>query len=183
MQHEGARFRHQLRRQPVVQHGEMPGHIGFQRKLVQQRLAEGVDGLDLQPARRFQRLRKQPPRPGKPGAGRGRSVDGCNFLCQLIIAQSDPQAEDLEHTGRHLGSGRLGEGEAQNARGIGAIQQLAHHPAGENEGLARARIGAHPGRGVGPGGKVLPLKRCKGDLRPAHSLSSEPLAHSFTRAR
>ncbi len=40
----------------------MPGDIGLQWKLVQQSFAKGVNRLDLQPARRFQRSREEPPR-------------------------------------------------------------------------------------------------------------------------
>ncbi|MNL55790.1 hypothetical protein D3C87_1792250 [compost metagenome] len=37
----------------------MAGNIGLERKLMQQRLAKGMDGLDLQATGRFQRLGKQ----------------------------------------------------------------------------------------------------------------------------
>ena len=57
-----ARVGHQRLLHLLVEHFEMAGDVRLQRELVQHRLAEGVDGLDLQPARRFQRLGEQPPR-------------------------------------------------------------------------------------------------------------------------
>ena len=47
----------------LVEHGEARRDIGLERKLLQQPRAEGVDGLHLQPARRLERGREQPPRP------------------------------------------------------------------------------------------------------------------------
>ena len=52
----------------LVEHGEARGDVGFERKLVQQLGAERVDGLHLQPARRFQRAGEQPPRQRPPRA-------------------------------------------------------------------------------------------------------------------
>ena len=43
----------------LVQQLKMAGHIGFQRELVQQRFAEGMDGLDAQSARRVERKGKE----------------------------------------------------------------------------------------------------------------------------
>ncbi len=48
-----------FRRRRVVEHAEARGDIGFERKLVQQSCAKGVDGLHLQAARRLQRRGEQ----------------------------------------------------------------------------------------------------------------------------
>ena len=51
-----------------------------------------------------------------------------------------------EHALRHLGGGGLGEGQAEDARRIGAGEQQADDAARQDEGLARAGIGRDPGR-------------------------------------
>ena len=43
-----------------LQHFEMRGDVGFERKLMQHRFAEGVDGLDLQSAGRLKGAGKKP---------------------------------------------------------------------------------------------------------------------------
>ena len=57
-----ARVGDQRRGGGVVEHGELAGHVRLERELVQQPLAEGVDRLDLQPARRLQRRGEEPAR-------------------------------------------------------------------------------------------------------------------------
>ena len=49
----------------VLQHGEAGGDPGLQREAAQQLFAEGVQGLDLQPARRVERLGEEVARLGK----------------------------------------------------------------------------------------------------------------------
>ena len=54
----------------VLDDAEIERHAGFAREAVQHALAEGVDGLDLEPARRFERMGEQRPRPQfMPGVG------------------------------------------------------------------------------------------------------------------
>ena len=58
-QHCVARFAEEFVADRVVKHGELRRDLGLERKTLQQTLTEGVDGLDAQAARRFQRLGKQ----------------------------------------------------------------------------------------------------------------------------
>ena len=58
----GARVGDQRAGGGVVEDGELARDIRLERELVQQPFAEGVDGLDFQPARRFQRAGEEPPR-------------------------------------------------------------------------------------------------------------------------
>ncbi len=61
-QHARARLADQFVRRLLVQHAKRGRHTGFERKARQQILAEGMNGLDFQSARRFQRHREQPAR-------------------------------------------------------------------------------------------------------------------------
>ncbi|MNY57879.1 hypothetical protein D3C86_1941440 [compost metagenome] len=114
----------------------MAGDIGFQRKLVQQRLAEGVDGLDFQPARCFQRLGKQPARFGKLDAIRRLAFDGGDAVLKIGIRQSRPFRQTVENTARHFRRRGLGIGEAQNRRRPAAGQKQANDALGQDMGLA-----------------------------------------------
>ena len=100
----------------VVKNGEMAGDIGFQRELMQQRLAEGVDRLDFQPARRFQRLGKQPARFGKLDAIRRLAFDGGDAVLEVGIRQSSPFRQTVEDAAGHFRRRGLGIGKAQNRR-------------------------------------------------------------------
>ncbi len=65
----------QLGRRAVVQHLEARRDIGLEREEMQQPLAEGVDGLDLQPARRLDGAGEEPPR-----GARAVAAEGCCAL-------------------------------------------------------------------------------------------------------
>ena len=56
----------------IVEHRELAGHVRLEGKLVQQPFAEGVDGLDLQPARRLQRAWRRAAAPARISAARRR---------------------------------------------------------------------------------------------------------------
>ena len=127
----------------------MPGDIRFQRKLVQQRFAEGVDRLDLQATRRFQRLGKEPPCGRKRRAIRLPLFDGRNPLGKFEVIQRRPFRQPLEDAVRHFGRRSLGIGEAENGRGAGAGEQKPDHPLRQHMRLAGAGIGRHPGRLAG----------------------------------
>ena len=180
------RLSHQLPLLKIVHHCEGAGHIRLQRKLMQQRFAEGVNGLDLETARGFQG-------PGKQDSGTGhlvrpgrRLLDSLNFLAQFFVAPGNPVTENLKHPVGHLARRRLGIGQAQDTRGIGTGEQQSHHPLGQHIGLAGTGIGRHPG-GVGRiGGAVLIAQRLLVNLeRLAHVSppSSSTTSHSRTRAR
>ena len=65
-----------LRMLGLVEHGEAGGDIGFERKLVQELRAEGVDGLHFQAAGRLQRAGEQSPRQRPPPGIRARCPSG-----------------------------------------------------------------------------------------------------------
>ena len=80
----------------------MAGDVGLERELVQQPLAEGVDGLDLQPARRLQGAREEPAGPASSrGVGRRPSIVG-ELAGELGIGQRRPVGEAFEDALRHL---------------------------------------------------------------------------------
>ena len=126
----------------LLHHLEMAGNVRLQRKLVEDRLAKGVDRLDLQPARRLQRA-------GEELAGllhrllaRASSLGKLGqSVGQRRVRHGRPLAEPGKDTGRHFRRRRLGEGEAQNLRRIDAGQKQPHDPLGQDVGLAGAGIG------------------------------------------
>ena len=139
-------------RLPVVEHGELRRDAGLQREAAQQALAEGVDRLDAQPARRLQR-------PGEEGAGAaeplGRDAlaglaEGAQRRAQLGVAEHRPAPERAEQPVLHLRRGGLGVGQAEDALRLGAGEQQPRHPVGQHPGLARAGVGGDPARRVGP---------------------------------
>ena len=77
-------------------------------KLVQDRLAEGVDGLDLQPARRLQRLGEQPARPLQlVGAGR-RAFEPVDLSADsAVVGKRGPAGEVVIDALGHVGGGGL----------------------------------------------------------------------------
>ena len=171
----------------VLQHGEAGGDLGFDREAPQQLLAEGVDGLNLQPARRLQRLGEQPPRLRQLGARHGRGVPRLQIgqrAGQVGVVHHRPGPEPVEQPRLHLRRRRLGVGDAQDLAGLDLLQQQPRHPVDQGRGLARAGVGGDEDRLAGIGGGDL--VRVGQDAR-AHSASppSSPptTCHSQTRAR
>ena len=80
----------------LVEHLEMPGDIGLERELLQQALAEGMDGLDLQPARRLQGAGEEPPRQRQFVLARPAAFDRFDLAGELLVGQHRPRAEALE---------------------------------------------------------------------------------------
>ncbi len=166
-----------------VEHFEMRGDVGFQRKLVQHRFAEGVDGLDLQPARRFQRLGEQPPCPAQRvaiGPTAVQSFDPCP------PAPSSPSAvhsdKRRKHPVRHVGGGGARVGQAQDLRRIGAAQQQSDDALRQHMGLARAGIGRHPGRIPRDRKRAPGWRRCRsGSGRPSSCLPRLVVAVAASR--
>ena len=161
-QHAEADLVEQLRLRRLVEHLEARRDIGLERKLMQQPRAEGVDGLHLQPARRLQRGREQPAR-----AAHARSASGAileiraDFPVERGVVERGPLAERVEHAVRHVGGGRLGEGDAEDFLGRDAVEQQPDHALRQHVGLAGAGIGRDPGRHR----RVRRL-----DLQPQHGL-------------
>ncbi len=107
---------------------------------MEQPLAEGVDRQDLQPARRLDGAREQPPR-RRHALGEGaNAVDLRDLPGEVAVIERHPPAENLEDPVRHVGGRSLGEGQRQDGRRIDAVEQQAHDPTRQHEGLARAGV-------------------------------------------
>ena len=135
----------QRRRRRVVQDGELAGHVRLEGKLVQEPLAERVDRLDLQPARRLQRACKEPPRRRSSARVAGAALHVGDRRGAAPRRQRRPLAERAEDAAGHLRGGDLGEGQAEDRGRIGAGEQQADHALGQHMRLAGAGIGDHPG--------------------------------------
>jgi hypothetical protein len=167
----------------VVRHLEMRRHVGLEGEEVQQPLAEGVDRLDLEAARRLHGAREETPRQHEVLGVGGRCAGLDDLLAQRAVVERGPLRQLAEHTRAHLGRCRLGEGQAQDLRGRHAHQQEAHHPLRQHVGLAGAGIGRDPDRALRVGGQVLARSEVRGDDEGGHASASPASDHSRTRAR
>ena len=186
-----ARIRHQGRRLALVHDLEVRRDVGLEREELQQPLAEGVQSLDLEPARRFDRSGEQLPgegerrRTGPAGAGRD------NVLRERLVVEARPFGERHEDAAGHIGGGGLGEGQAEDLRRLRPSEQQPQHALGQHMRLAAAGIGGNPGRAGRIGGERLMTPQQIRNVEPlAHQASpagasAAPPAsdHSFTRAR
>ena len=188
-EHAAPRRLGQLGGLALVEHLEMAGDIRLEGKLLQQPFAEGMDGLDLQPARRLQGAGEEPPCPRQLNLARLAAFDLLDRAGKCLVGQHRPFAETLEDTGFHFRRRGLGEGQAEDTAGFRAGKQQPHDALGEYEGLARAGIGRHPGgrarvRRLGLGLARLGVDHGAGGCHShssSSSLSTRP--HSRTRAR
>jgi hypothetical protein len=103
---------------------------------MQQPRAEGVDGLHLEPARRFQCQREQPPRQRAPRRVRPDARNPSDGRVELRIVERGPAPQLVEHAIRHVGRGGLGEGDAEDLGRIDAVEQEPNHPLRQDVGLA-----------------------------------------------
>ena len=177
-----ARLVRQQRRRLVLQHREGGRHAGLKRKAPQELFAEGMNGLDLQAARRLQRASEQAARLRQSRfAERGgiAVVQRGHGLGELAIVHHGPAAQLIEQPRLHLGGGGLGVGDAQDGVGPGLGQQQAGHAVDQGGGLARAGVGGDEDRQVRVGGEDL----VGGSAHSEASSSPPATAHSHTRAR
>ncbi len=186
-QHREIGALHHLGLVAVVEHGEARRHVGLERKLLQQPGAQRVNGLDLQPARRLQRTGEQLARRGpQPDIGRGDSHLADRGVERGVI-ERDPVSERGEHPLRHVGGGRLGEGDAEDLLRRDALQQQPDHALDQDmrlagPGIGRDESGRRRVRGAG-------LRRANfwwnGPGCLHHSSNPNPPAadHSLIRAR
>ena len=95
------RLREGLVRLRLVQDGEARRHVGLEGDEVQKALAEGVQGLDLEAARRLHGPGEQAA--GEPDLrGPGRSPDSsASSAASAILVQGHPAAEPLVDADRH----------------------------------------------------------------------------------
>ena len=174
---------HQLCR-AVVHFGELRGNARFQRKAPQKRGAEGMDRLNPQPARCFNGACEQAPRLQQ-GVGPDRAIYAqlAQRLAQVDFIQHCPAAQPPEQAVLHLGRGRFGIGQAQNALRLCPVQQQPRHPVGQDTGLARPGIRRKPGRGGGIGCLYLAFA-CGSARHPTSSGTGlSVMSHSPNRAR
>ena len=102
---------------------------------------------------------------------------------QAPLIQHRPAAKAPEQAVLHLGCGRLGIGQAQNALRLYPVQQQPRHPVGQDTGLARPGIRRQPGRGSGVRRLHLPFA-CGVAPHPTSSgLGLSVMSHSPNRAR
>ena len=142
---------------------ELRTNIRLEGEEMQQAFAEGMDGLDLQAARRLHRAREKAP-------GKGQ-VDLClwmasieDLLAQVLVICGRPCGEGLEDTHGHVGCRRLRIGQAEDLGGRHALQQQADDALCEHMGLARTRIGGHPRGQARIGSALLRIGRVGRDL-------------------
>ncbi len=122
---------------------------------MQQRFAEGVDRLDFQPARRFQRLGEKTARLLQLDRVRDTPFNCRDTVFQGGVGERGPIREAIEDAARHFRGRRLGIGQAQNGGGTATGQQQTDHPLRQDMRLARTRIGRHPCRAIRIGGAGL----------------------------
>ncbi len=180
----------QLARSRLVGDREMRRHSGLDREAGEERLAEGVDGLDAHPARRVEDAGEEASGGVAAGLARNGTFQPDQVFAQRRLVGGRPVAQDLVQPVRHLGRGRLGEGQAQQPLGCGPRQQQAQDAVGQDGGLAGAGRCADPGGCGRVGGGAL---RDRGQLAgqgvgdhagAGHSPpSAAPSDHSDTRAR
>ena len=147
-QYRLARLTQKARSGVVFDHREIDRHPGLAREALQHGLAKGVDGVDLEPARRIERVGEKAARPQPFGCRRPAPEQPIELGVQFPIVLPGPARQDRGHPMPHLGRRRLGVGEAQYGFWLRAIEQQAQHPAREDIGLARAGIGRNPGIGA-----------------------------------
>ena len=175
----------------LVERVEAGWRARFQREAPQQVFAEGVDGLDLQAAGRFQGTGKQ--------AARILDLpDRQIFMTQLFLQvalellrpRDRPAPQTGEETILHLGGGGLGVGDAEDFLRRDALEQDVHHAVDQDAGLARTGIGLHEDADAVMGGPLLGVGGGSADrvveTGRVHVSPSDPsgaLAHSPRRAR
>ena len=112
----------------ILDLGELRTDACFQWKPAQERGAERVDCLDLEPARCLDRAGKERTRLTQVAIGHRAGVAQFRQRgTQRIIIQHRPFAQTLEQAVLHLGGGGLGVGQAQDVLWLHAVQQQARH--------------------------------------------------------
>ena len=186
-----ARLDHQRRGLALVDDLEMGRDVGLEREKLQQPLAEGVQGLDFEAARGFDRAGEQLPGEGERRRPRTRGPGLDDPRGQRLVVEARPLGERGEDAAGHVGRGGLGEGQAEDLRRLGAVEHEAQHALGQHMRLAAAGVGGDPGRGVRVRGERLIAPEQLRDVEaaahaasPASASPAPPASdHSLTRAR
>ena len=168
----------------LVQNLEARRHAGLEREALQQRLAEGMNGENVDAARRIEHTREQAARHDALGRLRRPVDQSGDAVVEYHLVGQSPAAKLVGEAVAHLGRGRLGEGEAEDALGFHAVQQKPRHAVRQDLRLARAGIGFHPRRMIGRGGAPLRVRReGQGVEHVVHSSPPPAVDHSAIRSR
>ena len=133
----------------LIDLGEAGADARLKREAAQNRGTEGMDGLDLEAARRLDRAGKKRARAPQPVGVDRILADLLQRRAQLGVRHHRPFAQALEQAVLHLHRGGLGIGQAQDAFGADPLQQKPRDAVGQHAGLARPGIGRKPDRGGG----------------------------------
>jgi len=120
----------QFARSLIVEHPERGWDVRFQRKARKEILAERMNGLYLEAARRLKCFRKQAPRFLQALCIAWRCADVGNALRQIRIVRHRPLAELLEQPPSHLCCCGFCVGEAENMLGLCLCEQQPCHAIG-----------------------------------------------------
>ncbi len=150
----------------VVEDLEARLHARLEREAAQEPLAERVDRLDLEAARRLERAREQRPRPPQALRSWARriGVERRERAGERRVRRHGPVAQRLEEARLHLVGRRLGVGEAEHPIGRRAGEQQAHHAIDQHARFARARIGRDEHVELRRGREALTARRVGGGV-------------------
>ena len=125
-----ARLEHEEASLVLVDDLEMRRDIGLERKKPEQSLGEGMQRLNLEPARRLDRAGEQLPREGElRRARRGRAAFD-DRLREGGVRKARPSGELGEDTLGHIGRRGFCVGQAQDLRRRRSLEEEPHHPLG-----------------------------------------------------
>ena len=133
----------------IIHDFKMRRQTGFQRKAAQQRLAEGMNGLDFHSARCIQHTGK------KLARADGFVATGCctgkvgEIGLKVAILHRGPQTQSFIHTVGHFGRRGLGKSQTKNTMRLGARKHQAQDAIRQHLGLAGPGRGRHPDRCIG----------------------------------
>src|ERR1700691_4819627 len=115
--------------------------VSLEGKEAQQPLGEGVQRLNLEAARAFNRAGKQ--LAGEDEVARPRCVRAAldDRFRQGAVAKTRPLRELAEYTVCHVGGRGLGVSEAEDLRRRRSVEQQPQHALCEDMGLAAAGVG------------------------------------------
>ena len=156
-EHARLRLLAQQRRLALVERAEAGGHIGLEREQVQHALAEGVDGLDLQAARRLDDAREQFARQLQIGAARRRRAE--RRRCRRRAPRRRARVHFASRSNTRsamLAAAALVKVRQRIFEGAAPASSSRTHALRQHMRLAGAGVGGHPGGALRVGGLALP---------------------------
>ena len=128
---------------------------------MQQLGAKSMDRLHFKSAWGFQCAGEQTPRQRSSGGVRLDSGARADRRIERAVVERGPFGERIEDAFRHVGGGRLGEGDAEYFFRRHAFQQKVDDTLCQHMRLARSGIGGNPGRHFGIRHRALQLADLK----------------------